>query len=96
MSSVPSLPSIVLPPDLVSFVQSQVQSGQFDTEAEVIREALYLLQKSSVGRKERLDQIRAQIQVGLDELDRDEGQPWNKEEVWSEVRRRLDERQAES
>ena len=41
----------------------------------------------------RFAELRAAVQDGLDQLDRGEGKPWDKEEVWSEVQRRLNVRQ---
>ena len=88
--------SMPLPPDLRQFIKSQLEDGTFESEDEVVVNALYLLRDRTLSRDERLAQLRAAVKVGLDELDRGEGQPWDKEEVWSEVQRRLNERQAKS
>jgi len=85
-----------LPPDLRAFVRSQIEDGAFGSENEIVLNALYLLRECTLSRDERLSQLRADVRAGLDELDRGEGQPWDKEEVWSEVQRRLDERTAKS
>jgi putative addiction module CopG family antidote len=85
-----------LPPDLKDFVKRQLDEGAYGSEDEVVVNALYLLRDRTLSRDERLAQLRAAVKLGLDELDRGEGQPWDKEEVWSEVQRRLNERQAKS
>jgi antitoxin ParD1/3/4 len=88
--------SLTLPPDLREFVDSQINDGTFGSENEVLVNALYLLRERTLSRDQRLAQLRAAVKIGLEELDRGEGQPWDKEEVWSEVQRRLDERKAKS
>jgi antitoxin ParD1/3/4 len=81
--------SVTLPPDLREFVDSQINDGTFGSENEVLVNALYLLRERTLSRDQRLAQLRAAVKIGLDELDRGEGQPWAKEEIWSEVGRRL-------
>jgi putative addiction module CopG family antidote len=88
--------SLTLPPDLREFVDSQINDGTFGSENEVLVNALYLLRERTLSRDQRLAQLRTAVKIGLEELDRGEGQPWDKEEVWSEVQRRLDERKAKS
>jgi antitoxin ParD1/3/4 len=62
-----SLASFALPPDLLSFVQDKVASGSYETENEVIREALRLLRERDQVREMRLAALRSDIQIGLDE-----------------------------
>ncbi|MEX2138114.1 MAG: hypothetical protein WD894_02550 [Pirellulales bacterium] len=52
-----------------------------------------MLDERGPNRDQRLAELRAAVQVGLDQLDRGQGKPWDKDEVWSEVQRRLNERQ---
>lgn len=92
MSSLPSLPSISLPPHLASFVHGQVESGNFKTESEVVQHALSLMQQQSMTREQRLEKLRAEIQIGVDQLDRGDCGEWNADEVWAEVERRLESR----
>jgi len=88
------MPGLLLPPELREFVRTQLDEGTFESEDEVVLNALYLLRERTLSRDERLSQLRAAVRLGLDEVERGEGQPWDKEEVWSEVQRRLNERQA--
>jgi len=85
-----------LPPDLRDFVKSQLDEGTYKSEDEILVNALYLLRDRTLNRDERLAQVRAAIKSGLDELDRGEGQPWDKEEAWAEIQRRLSQRKATS
>jgi antitoxin ParD1/3/4 len=67
--------SIAIPPEITAKVQAFVASGAYANENEVLDQALDLL--------ERRDQLRAIIQVGLDELDR--GESLDGDEVFREL-----------
>ena len=58
-----------LPADLQQFVQEELAAGRYASPAEVIGEGLRLLRD----RERRLQELRAEIQVGIDELERGEG-----------------------
>jgi antitoxin ParD1/3/4 len=64
--------SIKLPPDIEANIHEQVEHGRFPDAAEVVREAMRLLNE----RQRQLDALRAKLQIGLDELDRGEGVEW--------------------
>lgn len=55
-----------------AFVQERVQSGRYLSASEVIREALRSLEEQDHLRQRRLEELRGEIQVGLDELARGE------------------------
>lgn len=57
--------NIDLPPDAVQFVERLVASGQYESTDEAVAEAVRLL----MGRQ----QLRADIQKGIDELDAGQG-----------------------
>ena len=67
--------TIQLPPDVAASIQQKVESGHFPDAGEVIREAMRLLDEQEC----RLDELRAKLQVGLDQLDRGEGDEWTPE-----------------
>ena len=81
---------VSLPPDLESQVAETVASGRFRSPEEVIRAGLRLLFEAEQTRAARLAQFHADIQVGLDQLDRGEGIPGD--QVFAEITRRLDAR----
>jgi len=58
-----------LPADLQQFVREELAAGRYASPAEVIGEGLRLLRD----RERRLQELRAEIQVGIDELERGEG-----------------------
>jgi antitoxin ParD1/3/4 len=62
---------------LAQFVEQEVASGKYGSEVDVLCEGLRLLQE----RQRRLRSLRADIQAGLDQLDRGEGIPLDVEAV---------------
>jgi antitoxin ParD1/3/4 len=66
---------ISLTPEQVSFLDRQVKSGRFASAEDAISEAVSLLEQREAddlcGRS--LDELRAEIQLGIDQLDRGEG-----------------------
>jgi antitoxin ParD1/3/4 len=76
-----SLAGFALPPDLMAFVQDKVAMGTYETENEVIREALRLLRERDQIREMRLANLRKEIQVGLDESARGEVAPLDIAEI---------------
>lgn len=61
--------SITLKPDMEKLVQEKVRSGAYRSPEEVIQAGLSLLEH----RDRKLAALRADLQVGIDQLDRDEG-----------------------
>jgi antitoxin ParD1/3/4 len=66
-------------------VERLVASGQYEDAEEVIGQALRLLEEH-----ERLQQLWAKIQIGLDELDRGESVEWTPE-LMEQLKREGDE-----
>jgi antitoxin ParD1/3/4 len=82
---------------LDKFVADLVESGLYQSQSEVIREGVRLLKEREDLRKLRLEELRREIQKGLDSLNRDEGMRFDVEEIKAEGRRRLaQKRKAES
>ncbi|NJK51669.1 MAG: type II toxin-antitoxin system ParD family antitoxin [Leptolyngbyaceae cyanobacterium SU_3_3] len=61
--------NISLPPELESFVQSQVADGMFISASEVIQTALRLLQEQSALQTIRQSNLKQEIQTGIDDLE---------------------------
>jgi antitoxin ParD1/3/4 len=79
--------AIQLPADIEARIQERVERGDFPDAGEVIREAMRLLD----AQESQLEELRAKLQVGLDQLDRGEGIPFTPELV-SQMRRDAEER----
>lgn len=61
--------TVEIPPDLQQFVHQVVDSGSYTSEADVVGQALRLLQQ----RQRRIEELRREVQPALDQLDRGEG-----------------------
>ena len=64
--------NVSLTPTLEELVQRKVGTGLYNSASEVIREALRLLEERDEMRKIRLETLRNDIAVGLDQLERGE------------------------
>ena len=79
--------SMTLAPRIEDQIQQWIDSGNYPDADSVIGDALRLLEER------RLDMLRAQIAVGLDQLDRGEGIELTSA-LWDEIERDVDERLA--
>lgn len=86
--------NIVLPPGLQQFVDQQIEAGTYSTPGEVVHDALRLLQERNEFRQFRLERLRQEVQIGIEQLDRGEGAPLDIEAIKAEGRRRKQEREA--
>lgn len=67
--------AIHLPPDLEAEIRRKIEDGRFPDAAEVVREAMRLLDDQE--RQEA--SLQAKLQVGIDQLERGEGAEWTPE-----------------
>ncbi|BAZ82226.1 MAG: type II toxin-antitoxin system ParD family antitoxin [Sphaerospermopsis kisseleviana] len=70
------------------FVAELVDSGLYQSQSEVIREGLRLLKEREDLRKLRMEELRKEIQIGIDQLDRGEGVAFDAEKIKAEGRKR--------
>ncbi|MCL6749725.1 type II toxin-antitoxin system ParD family antitoxin [Nostoc sp. CCCryo 231-06] len=75
--------NISLTPELEQLVKDKVSSGKYHSVSEVMGEALRLLEERDRVRDQRLAELKAKIQVGIEELERGEG--IDGEEVFAEL-----------
>lgn len=61
--------NISLPPELESFVQSQVDAGTFISANDVIHTALRLLQEQAILPNRQTADIKQALQLGIDDLE---------------------------
>lgn len=64
--------NVSLTTQLEAFIQEKLDSGQYRSASEVVREALRLLWEQNQVRQLRLDRLRQEIATGIDEADRGE------------------------
>lgn len=80
---------ITLPPELLKFVEQKVQAGQYESAAAVIQGALVALKQQEELTDEDLAELREDVEVGLDQLARGEGAPWDAEQTKAQLRERV-------
>lgn len=83
--------NVSLTPELERLVNERVRSGMYSSASEVIREALRLLNAQEEVRRQKLEDLRKEIQIGLDQANRGEGTPLNIAKIKSRLRKRLQE-----
>lgn len=64
--------NVSLTPELDNFIHDKVESGMYHSASEVIREGLRLMQQRDERHKARLEQLRKEIQVSVDQVERGE------------------------
>ena len=74
--------NVTLTPEAEALVRRQIEAGRVRTADEVIEEALGAYEE-----RVRMDELRAKLQLGIDQLDRGEGVLFTPE--WSAERRRI-------
>ena len=78
--------NISLTPHLEKLVQGKVESGLYNSASEVMREALRLMEERDQLRELRLEELRREIQKGMDS---GEATPLDMEEIKARGRMRL-------
>ncbi len=79
--------TVELPPQIEADIRQRIESGPYQSVAEVIHEALRALDE-----REQLHGLRAKLQIGIAQLDRGEGIAFTPE--WQTERRRIASRRA--
>ena len=65
--------NVSLTPQLERLVKKKVKSGNYQSASEVVREALRLMQDRDRVREQRKQDLKRELQRGLDQLDQGEG-----------------------
>ncbi|HEY5140522.1 MAG TPA: type II toxin-antitoxin system ParD family antitoxin [Methylococcales bacterium] len=84
--------NISLTPHLENLVKTKVESGLYNSASEVMRDALRLLEERDQLRAVRLEELRREIQKGIDSGD---ATPLDIEEIKAKGRKRLAAQQQE-
>jgi antitoxin ParD1/3/4 len=82
--------NVSLTPALERIIQEKVKSGLYNSASEVIREALRLLEEQDRLRQMKLETLRKEIAIGIEQADR--GQLVDGKEVFRKLRTRNKER----
>jgi antitoxin ParD1/3/4 len=74
---------VTLKPELESYVDTRVASGDYGNRDAVVEAGLTLLKRRENERARSLEEIKAKIASGLDQIDR--GEIWDADEVFREL-----------
>ena len=75
--------------ELEEFVNAQVQSGEYLSALEVIRAGLHLLEDRETLRQIKLERLRKEIAIGIEQADRGEVAPLDVEDIIARGKQRL-------
>ena len=94
--------NVSLTPELEQLVTRKVQSGMYHSASEVIREGLRLLKEQDDLRQVRLNQLRKEVDIGAEQIERGQYTDYDVEnlqplvdEIQAEGRKRLAKRAGE-
>ena len=82
---------VSLTPHPEELVRDKVKSGLYNSASEVVREALRLMEDRDRIRELRLEELRKEIQIGIDQLERGESTEYTTEtlnELFDDIKAR--------
>src|SRR5205085_526308 len=97
-----SMINVSLPPDLEVLVREKVASGMYDSVSDVFCEALYLLKDRDELKRIRLEELRREIAIGIEQIEKGEYVEYDDdslhemfEQIKTEGRRRIAEKRGQ-
>ena len=78
--------NVSLTPELAEFVAQKVESGLYQTPSEVIWDGLRLLRERDEVDQQKLEDLRREIAIGIEEADQGKVAPLNAKETLAQVR----------
>jgi antitoxin ParD1/3/4 len=71
--------NISLAKEFEEYVTTKVASGRYHSSGEVVQEGLRLLEEQDLLRQGRLSQLKREVQIGIDQVDRGEYTDYDEE-----------------
>jgi antitoxin ParD1/3/4 len=81
--------NVSLTEELEELVQEKVRSGLYSSASEVIRQALRLLKEQDQVRQMRLEELRKEVAIGIEQIERGQVVPFDAEAIIAEGKARL-------
>ena len=78
--------NVSLTPELERYVNQKIESGLYQTASEVVRAGLRLLKEREDLHRQTVEELRRELQVGIDEADRGELSPLDAEGTLKRLR----------
>jgi antitoxin ParD1/3/4 len=82
--------NLQLDPEIEKFIASKVESGEYAAPSEVIRAAIALMKEQEVIANAQLDELRKEIAIGIEDIERGDVAPWDVEAIKAAARQRRD------
>jgi antitoxin ParD1/3/4 len=80
--------NVSLTPELEQLIHKKVETGLYLSASEVVREALRLLEERDKLQAMKFEEVRAAIQIGIDQVDSGEAAPLDVQGTLAKVRSR--------
>lgn len=64
--------NVSMTPELEKYVHAQVKSGRYQSASEVFRDGIRQLQRRDEWRREKIQRLNEEIQIGIDQAERGE------------------------
>ena len=80
--------NVSLTPELEQLIHKKVETGLYLSASEVVREALRLLEERDKLQAMKFEEVRREIQIGIDQADRGEVAPLDVQGSLAQVRSR--------
>lgn len=80
--------NVSLTPELEQLIHKKVETGLYLSASEVVREALRLLEERDKLQAMKFEEVRREIQIGIDQADRGRVAPLDVQESLAKVRSR--------
>jgi antitoxin ParD1/3/4 len=80
--------NVSLTRELEEFVNRKVESGKYQTASEVIRDGLRLLLQREELHEQKLQELRREIAIGIEQADQGRVGPLNAKETLAKVRKK--------
>jgi antitoxin ParD1/3/4 len=72
---------IPLPDDVEDLIARKVKAGEYETPSDLLIHAVYLLDANDRVRQQRLEDLRREIAIGIEQCERGESEAFTKETV---------------
>jgi antitoxin ParD1/3/4 len=79
---------VSLDPELERFVEEKVRAGQYQSADEVVNSAVDMLRQQETLSAEDIAELRREIAIGLEQLDRGESASWDAAALKDKLRRK--------
>jgi antitoxin ParD1/3/4 len=81
------------PADLQPYVDEMLKSGRYEHVSELVLEAVYLHRDAELTRQRKHEELKKEIQIGIDQLNRGQVAPLDMDAIMARARKHISETQ---